>query len=304
MSPERSLEPVAIADASSELRAEFVPGAGMLCSRLAWGAVNLIAENEGVAEYAARGKTMGIPLLYPWANRLADREYTIGALTARLPDDQSVIAVDGNGLPIHGVVPALMRWAVIDAGASRVRARLAWDAALGSAFDCFPFAHTVDYEAALADRCLTIGVSVTAGDDRVPVSFGFHPYLAPGGPRARYAVSLPAMRHLELDARSLPTGAGAAQDAANFELAGSTFDDGYDGLAPGARFEVAGERRRVTLTFAEGYPCAQVYAPQGRDFICFEPMSTHTNALALGAAPLLAAGESWSAKFALAVDEV
>ena len=31
----------------------------------------LLAQNAGVDAYAERGKTMGIPLLYPWANRLA-----------------------------------------------------------------------------------------------------------------------------------------------------------------------------------------------------------------------------------------
>ena len=42
----------------------------------------------------------------------------------------------------------------------------------------------------------------------VPLSFGFHPYLAlPGVARERWQVALPAREKLLLDERGLPTGA-------------------------------------------------------------------------------------------------
>ena len=61
-------------DEQSELEAMFVPGAGMLCCSLRHRGEELLAQNAGVGAYARQGKTMGIPLLYPWANRLAGFE--------------------------------------------------------------------------------------------------------------------------------------------------------------------------------------------------------------------------------------
>ena len=55
---------------SPELQATFVPGAAMLCSSLRHEGDELLAQRSGVHAYAEHGSTMGIPLLYPWANRL------------------------------------------------------------------------------------------------------------------------------------------------------------------------------------------------------------------------------------------
>ena len=62
-------------DEEEALEATFVPGAGMLCCSLRHRGEELLAQNAGLAAYAERGKTMGIPLLYPWANRLAGFDY-------------------------------------------------------------------------------------------------------------------------------------------------------------------------------------------------------------------------------------
>ena len=66
---------VLLRDPAGPLEATFVPSAGMLCSSLRSSSRELLAENAGVRAYAQRGKTMGIPLLYPWANRLAGFGY-------------------------------------------------------------------------------------------------------------------------------------------------------------------------------------------------------------------------------------
>src|SRR6185369_1270611 len=68
-------------------------------------------------------------------------------------------------------------------------------------------------------------------------------------------------------------------------LHNSQLDDVFTGLirdADGrARFHVEGVRERVTVAYGPKYPVAVVFAPPGRDFICFEPMSAVTNAFNL-----------------------
>jgi aldose 1-epimerase len=302
------LETVQISDASSSLQATFVPGAGMLCSSLRHRGEELLAQNAGLEAYAQRGKTMGIPLLYPWANRLASFEYTVAGRTVAVPHDPTRVALDQNGLPIHGLIGGRIGWELARAPeAASLAARLRWSEESPALFELFPFRHDVDYEASLADGRLTISVTLDAcGEDAVPVAFGFHPYLTlPGAPRERWLVELPAMSQLALDSRQIPTGADQALPARRFELAENDFDDGFDAVSTPTVFSVTAPGRRITLEFLEGYPCAQVYAPPGGQFICFEPMTAATNALASGSGlRLLAPGERLRTSFSVAVEDL
>ena len=77
------LTPVTLRDEQAQLEATFLPGAGMLCRSLRHRGEELLAQNRGVEAYVERGKTMGIPLLYPWANRLAAFDYTVAGRSVR-----------------------------------------------------------------------------------------------------------------------------------------------------------------------------------------------------------------------------
>ena len=294
-------------DAEGGLEATFVPAAGMLCASLRHQGEELLAQNAGVDAYAARGKTMGIPLLYPWANRLADFSYGVAGRTVAVPHDPARIALDENGLPIHGVIGGRMGWELASAPvpqAQSLTAHLSWSESVPELFEVFPFRHDLRYEARLADAHLAITLTVHAcGEDVVPLAFGFHPYLSPPGvSREHWLVELPEMRHLTLDAHQIPTGDGQVQAAETFELDRREFDDGFDSVLEPTHFSVAVPGRRAEFHFLEGYPCAQVYAPRSGQFICFEPMTAPTNALRSGVGlRLLAPGERYMAAFSLRV---
>jgi aldose 1-epimerase len=326
---------VRLADEGSPLEATFVPSAGMLCCSLKHRGEELLAQRSGLEAYARLGKTMGIPLLYPWANRLAGFEYTAAGRTVAVPRDPARIALDGGGLPIHGVIGGRQSWQVAPPragagagespaagerspslpkerspsapqarGPSALTATLTWSARRPELFEVFPFRHDARYEAALADGALRATVTVQAcGDDHVPVAFGFHPYLSPpGAERERYEIELPPMRRLALDARQIPTGPDRAAPARRGELGGDVFDDGFDSLGQPATFAVQAGGRRIEMVFEQGYPCAQVYAPEGGQFICYEPMTAPANALRSGAGlNVLAPGERCSATWELRV---
>src|SRR5215218_6935452 len=74
----------------------------------------LLGLRSGLRAYAARGATMGVPLLYPWANRLAAFDYRFGrhevALDGGTPRDE-------RGLPIHGLLAAIRGWTPAGGGA-------------------------------------------------------------------------------------------------------------------------------------------------------------------------------------------
>jgi aldose 1-epimerase len=103
----------------------------------------------------------------------------------------------------------------------------------------------------------------------------------------------------------IPTGAREAGRVEPGPLGTRTFDDAY--LAPpGARpFALAGGGRRIEVSFAEGYPYAQVYAPADDDVVALEPMTAPTNALISGTdLRVLEPGEEYRATYSVTVSDV
>ena len=191
---------IILASADGSTTAEFVPAANMLGCSFVVDGDELLDRRRGARAYAEQGKTMGIPLLYPWANRLEGFGYRAAGKEVTLSTEDARIPRDGNGLPIHGVLPGLLRWEADRSGAGdALTAGLAWssDELLG----LFPFAHEVRVEATVGRGELTIATTVTAGDDGpVPVSFGYHPYTrVPGAARDDWQVTLGASKQIVLD---------------------------------------------------------------------------------------------------------
>jgi aldose 1-epimerase len=288
---------------SPQLQATFVPRAGMVCSSVRHEGAELLAQRHGVHAYAERGSTMGIPLLYPWANRLAGLRYPGAQGIVELARDDPLLKFDPNGLPIHGAIAGELPWELLDdAGSSghSLRARLRWQRADQLAI--FPFAHVLELHARVDAGTLAIVTSVQAGPGApVPVCFGHHPYLTiPGVDREAWRVELPVTRRLLLDERMIPTGESEPFDTRRFALADSGWDDAFTGLTRPKVFAVSGGGRRIELEFREGFPYAQVYAPAGEDFICFEPMTAPTNALvSRDALPTVPPGGVFRAAFAM-----
>ena len=299
---------VALREPSSRLEASWVPGAGMLCCSLRHRGQELLAQRRGVAAYAERGKTMGIPLLYPWANRLAGFSYTVAGRTVELPHDPALISTDAHGHPIHGVVGGRLAWELTHSPEEQgsLRARLRWSASEQSLFGLFPFEHELQYAARLSASSLEVDVTVHASaSDAVPLAFGFHPYLAPpGAARGQLLVELPPMRRLRLDPDQIPVGPDRELPAQRLALGKRELDDGFDMVPAGASFAVSAAGRRIELRMLSGYPCAQVYAPAEQPFVCFEPMTAPANALRSGTGlRLLAPGERARTAFSLSVAE-
>jgi aldose 1-epimerase len=193
---------------------------------------------------------------------------------------------------------------VDDGGVLTARFDFAADEELMAAF---PFAHELVFEATLVGATLTIATTVVAsGEVAVPTSFGYHPYLSlPNLDRSEWEIEIPVRERLELDDRMLPTGEREPVEVKSGPLGSRTFDDGYPAPADSAPFVLGGGGRRIELSLGEGYPYAQVYAPDDDDVIAYEPMTAPTNALvAMGDdLPLVAPGEEYRATFSITVIE-
>ena len=296
-------ETLRITSAGGRTEASFVPGLNMVCCSLRHDGTELLDLRRGLQMYADAGKTMGIPLLYPWANRLERFGYEAAGQAVQLSEDDARIPRDSQGLPIHGVLPSLLRWEVV-AGAEgdSVTGRLAWTSP--ELLELFPYRHEARLAIAVADGELTIGTEVCANrGDPVPVSFGYHPYVRiPDVPREAWQVELAVSRRLVLDERGIPTGRREPVSERHLTLADTSWDDAFDGLTRPTVFGVTAGATRITVTFRTGYDFAQVFAPAEQQCICFEPMTAATAALGSGdGLRIVAAGDEHRAEFAIAV---
>src|SRR5262245_55904155 len=99
---------------AGDLTAVILPGFGMLGASLQHQGVELLGRVDDVAGFARSGKVCGIPLLHPWANRLAGPEYRMDGELVRIDTTSPLLYRDGNGLLMHGVPWSYLAWEVVD----------------------------------------------------------------------------------------------------------------------------------------------------------------------------------------------
>ena len=281
---------------ADELQATFLPNLGMTGISLRYRGAEYLATPGGLPALRA-GKTLGLPLLAPWANRLATRRYRAAGVTVDLAG--LALTTDNHGLPIHGLLVGQPGWHVdrlsTRGNTATVRASIDVDA------PAFPFPHRIEVTVRARDARLEIDTTLIPTRRRpVPVAFGWHPYLQlRSAPRPQWRLRLPARDHLTLNSRGIPTG-GSSREPAEFAPVGRrTFDDLY-AFARLRRFAlVADDDTTVELHCGANYPYGQVWVPPGRPFAALEPMAAPTNALVDGQAPLVQRGGSFTARFAL-----
>ncbi len=288
---------------NGEFEAILHPDAGMVCSSLRHRGDEILGQRGGLDAYRERGSSFGIPLLAPWANRLSDLRYRAGDDEVVLEPALSPLKLDENGLPIHGLLTASPLWEVTEHTTSRVHAQLDFGQQPGL-LAAFPFPHLIEVDAILELGGISIETIIRpTGVVAVPLAFGWHPYLTvPGVPREEWDVVLPVLEQALLDERGIPTGDTRPAGDLTGPLGERTFDDLFTRVAERAAFAVQGGDRRIELTFGPGYPAAQIFAPAGEDFICFEPMAAPTNALLSGdGLRRVEPGSFFSARFSIAV---
>jgi aldose 1-epimerase len=295
-------QPVILRDPSSSLTATYVPVAGMVCTSLADDGVEFLGQRRGLQAYITTGKTMGIPILYPWANRLSASKYAINGAVVTLTPGVAGVRSDEHGVPIHGVLAANPGWLVIEQTDNKLVAILDWGGK-PRLLATFPFPHILTMTVTLVDRTLTVATTVMPSSAAsVPLCYGYHPYLQlPDVPREEWQLQTPTMRHLPVDNWGIPTGdtdewAGGTEPLKTTEL-----DHGFDQVCDGSVFAISGGGRRVDVTFKRGYSAAQLFAPGNDDVIGIEPMAAPTDALRRGNYPMAVPGQPETSTFAIKV---
>lgn len=283
------LTAVTLASEDGKLTIMFVPGAGMVGSSMRSDGEEMLGQRGGLAAYRTTGKTFGIPLLAPWANRLVTRNFEdVELVTEGTPGVHN----DANGLPIHGLLAGreftITRCEAVDSGADEgawLVAELDFSSDR-SEFPAFPFPHRIEVSVRVVHARVEIQTTIEAtGDVRVPIAFGWHPYFAPpGADRQDWTLSRPFVHSVILDDWSVPTGEVeripvSVDVLGDPQEGGLTYDNLFAEVPPGTRCFLAGGRHRITLTYDSGYPYAVLFAPADQALVAIEPMTAPTDPL-------------------------
>ncbi len=282
------IEVVQLSDAARKVEVSIAPSAGNIAYEMKVAGKNILYfPSRSLAEFAQRPSLAGVPFLAPWANRLDGDAYWANGKKYNLNLDLGNIRRDGNKKPIHGLLSFSKYWVLTAAQADN---RSAWATSRlefwkhPELMAQFPFAHTLTMTYRLANGELEVQTTIdNHSTDPMPVGIGFHPYFhVDDAPRDRWKVHLAARDHMILDSTLIPTGERKPVSFADpLPLQGVQLDDVFSNLVRGAdgraSFWVEGAKQRITVTYGPKFPVAVVYAPPGREFICFEPMAGITN---------------------------
>lgn len=303
-----SSEAFTLSTSRSELTIE--PRGGCVATRWLVGGVEVLALPAPLESFLASARTGGIPLLYPWANRLRGDRFTAAGRAvdlSRVPN----LKRDTNGLPMHGLLLRWKDWHVGRHGEAGLEARLDWREH-ETLLAAWPFPHTLRLSWQLREdghaTCLDVSTRVDAdGACDVPIAFGWHPYFAvPSVAGSR--ISMPSRRPVPLDARGLPdlSASRPAPVAAN-DVPCCHGDDALFERTDAGRGSATVHRpsRRVRVDLGREYPFLQLYSPAATQsgVACVEPMTAATSALTDGAAPVVPAGGSFRATFTISVQD-
>ena len=263
--------------------AEIAPALG--CNCFAFKTAVPVLEPVAFASFKAKPTSYGIPILFPFPNRIRDGRFTFQGRTFEINP------------PRHGFVRD-KAWRVDGQGADANTG--AW---LTASFDTetyaeqilaqFPFPFRLEVTYRLEAGVLTMEtVAQNTGAADMPTGFGIHPYFRKP---ARGTLIVPAAQRWEL-ADSLPTGRLLKVDGA-YDLRAATdvnelqLDDIFTGVTADAdgytrcvlTDEDAG-RETVVEFDARQFPHVVVYTPPApRQAICVEPNTCPTDAFNLQA---------------------
>jgi aldose 1-epimerase len=279
---------IRLSDAETHMTVSIVPAIGNNAYDLRVnGKAVLFNPYKTLREFQAKPALLGVPFLAPWANRLDGEAFYANGQKYLLNAGLGNLRYDQSHQPIHGLVSFTSDWEVVETKADNTAAEVTsklefWRHPQWMAQ--FPFAHTIFMTHRLSKGVLEVHTRIeNYSTEPMPVSVAFHPYYQlDDAPRDEWRVHLAATTHYTLSPKLIPTGETKRNELPDpLPLAGHTLDDVFGGVAHDQEFSVQGKNEKIAIRFGPKFTVAVVYAPPGRNFICFEPMSGITDAFNL-----------------------
>ena len=245
-----------------------------------------------VDEIRPRMGLNGIPLLWPYANRLDEQAFYANG--QKYTFDTGLGNTGRGAIPIHGFVTNTAAWQVVEVKAD---ARAAWITSRLEFFRIppymkqFPFAHTLTMTYRLEDGALEVRTRIdNQSAEPMPVAIGFHPYFQlTDSSRDDWTLTVAAKTHWLLDDRKIPTGetqpiTRILPDPKNVAVKDVTLDDIFTDLERDtqgrATASLKGKRQQIDVVVGPKFKTILVFSGV-RGSIALEPMAGISNAMNL-----------------------
>jgi len=311
------MPPLILTNAASGATARVLPEAGFTCYSLKIPVgplvVDVLDSEPNFAETGERPTRNGIPLLFPFPNRVRAGRYQFGGRSYELTG----LRLDDFGNIIHGMVFD-RPWRVVELRENAVTGRfqLSVDAPERRALWSADFIIDVRYE--LLEASLHCDLRIQ-NPDKVPLPWGFgtHAYfkvpMSPTSRRGNCIVQVSARRQWEL-VDNLPTGrllplTGHRDLREGQELRDLKFDDVYTDLEVRERQISAAVLDpaagiQITQTTDAAFRELVVFTPPHGRSVCLEPYTCVTDAINMPAPAdsglqILAPGDEFRTWFAI-----
>jgi aldose 1-epimerase len=290
------MESLILKDPSSGSTARIVPHLGFNCydfqANVGGRFVDVLDSAPDFAEGKQRPSGHGIPILFPFPNRIRAGKYSWNGREYFLPE--SKVGYDGAGNAIHGF--AIDRpWRVIDQLENVAVGEFQLSVDAPERLELWPADCTIRIRYEVKGRALRADIEIeNPGKDPLPWGFGTHPYfklpLGADSGAGQCLIECPASEEWEL-INCLPTGKRRPVPPDKDLREGAYFrdlrlDDVFTGLAPAqshlecyildgkAGLQIS---QRCDPIFRE----LVIYTPPKRDAICLEPYTSTTDAINL-----------------------
>ena len=285
---------VVLADVARHTEVTVLPSIGNMAYEMKVNGKDVLRAPAGsLAEFKAKPGIAGIPLLWPWANRIDQSSYYVNGKLYTFNLELGNVHLDANKKPIHGILSTSSAWKVVsckaDGQAAEVTSRLEyWK--YPDLMEQFPFAHTIEITYRLREGVLQVETVLrNHAAEPMPVAIGFHSfYKVNDAPPDEWKIHLGAREQLVLSREVIPTGERTSVQSKYpdpLPLKGVRFDDVFTNMirdANGlAEFWIQGKTEKVSVIYGPKYDVAVVVAGGGRDFVVMEAMSAITNAFNL-----------------------
>lgn len=275
--------------------------------------VDVLSATEGFESGGHPASRSGIPLLFPYPNRIAGGRYSWNGSDYQLTPD--VVPFDKTGNAIHGF--CIDRpWRVVSQSQSSVTAVFRTSVDAPERLNLWPADAEIEVTYELSGACLRSIIKVhNPSTQPLPWGFGTHAYfrlpLSSASSAAQCTIYAPASRVWELD-ECLPNGkTEAVSEKPDLSLspafAGLRVDDIYTGVTtenghaicritdPAAKLLV---EQRCSAAFRE----IVAFTPPWATAVCLEPYTCVTDAINLqqkgidAGLQILPPGETWSGR--------
>jgi aldose 1-epimerase len=265
----------------------------------------------------AKPTRSGIPLLFPFAGRIRDRQLTFEGKTYDIAD-----TLDDFDQPIHGFV--LKRpWRVVEQSRERITGEFQASVDDPSLLSKWPADYRIRVSYQLTERALRSDIEVYNPDTKLlPFSLGTHPYfrlpLASEGKINQCILQVPARYHWGLSDRLIPTYSLHStpltqQLSAGLTIGETQLDDLLtDLLFEGPTFQASvadpDSQLRLTVEFGKEFANCVIFIPPHREALCIEPYSSAPDAFRLQTMGmdthlrLLPPGATWKAAVEMRIE--